>query len=219
VVGLCFEAKETLPPPNNNLSSSAFFWKSRAALPRPDLMVVSAQVPLVSPEIAEMFSIPPNAFSVLPALMRVESRGFLKLLTTGRQSELEIQPNFLAEQADVEALLAGIELALDITDQPPYQKLIRNWVAPTGRMNREQSISFLRRSVQPYFHPVGTCAMGSGPESVVDARLRVNGIEGLRIADASVMPTIPSANTNAPTVMIAEAAARFVSAADVSTDQ
>ena len=108
---------------------------------------------------------------------------------------LEIQPNFLAEQADVDALVAGVELGLDIASQPAFRDLIKRWVAPTKRMSREETVAFIRRACSSYFHPVGTCAMGSGREAVVDAELRVRGVEGLRIADASVMPTIPSANT------------------------
>ena len=71
-------------------------------------------------------------------------------------------------------------------------------------------MTFARRSCSGYVHPVGTCAMGSGEEAVVDAELRVCGVQGLRIADASVMPTIPSANTNAPTIMIGEFASRLM---------
>src|SRR5262249_37591598 len=121
---------------------------------------------------------------------------------------LEIQPNFLKEQADVDALVAGVELGLDIASQPAFRDLIKRWVAPTRRMSRKESVTFIRRACFTYHHPVGTCAMGSGREAVVDAELRVHGIDGLRIADASVMPTIPSANTNAPTVMIGEFASR-----------
>ncbi|UNM13472.1 hypothetical protein J4032_20080 [Streptomyces formicae] len=76
--------------------------------------------------------------------------------------------------------------------------------------DREQTRAFLRDACLPYQHTVGTCAMGSGPEAVVDARLRVRGIDGLRVADASVTPSITSANTNAPSVMIGEAAARLL---------
>jgi choline dehydrogenase len=79
-----------------------------------------------------------------------------------------------------------------------------------ARFRRDEKVAFVRRACSSYFHPVGTCAMGSGREAVVDAELRVHGIEGLRIADASVMPTIPSANTNAPTVMIGEFASQLL---------
>src|SRR5262249_25572047 len=108
------------------------------------------------------------------------------------------------------ALVIGVELGLDIASQPAYRDLIKRWVAPTKRMTRDGTVAFIRRACFTYHHPVGTCAMGSGREAVVDAQLRVRGVEGLRVADASVMPTLPSANTNAPTVMIGEFASHLL---------
>ena len=210
---LCFEARHPLPAPNHNLGGSTFFWKSRPALGRPDLMVLPVQVPLVSDEIAARYPIPPNTFAIFPCLVRPRSRGALRLRTAGHDGPLEIQPNFLAAQADVDALVSGIELGLEIASQPAFRDLIKRWVAPARRMSRGETVAFLRRSCMSYLHPVGTCAMGSGEEAVVDAELRVRGVEGLRVADASVMPTIPSANTNAPSIMIGEFASRLLVAA------
>src|SRR5258707_4445832 len=130
--------------------------------------------------------------------------------TAEHDGPLEIQPNFLKEQADVDALVAGVELGLDIASQPAFRDLINRWMAPAKRMSRQDTVAFLRRSCLSYFHPVGTCAMGSGQKAVVDAELRVHGIEGLRVADASVMPTIPSANTNPAGGMIGEFASRLL---------
>src|SRR5262249_31157727 len=90
-----------------------------------------------------------------------------------------------------------VELGLDFASQPAYRGLVKGWIVPPKRMSLEATVAFVRQSCMSYLHPVGTCAMGSDREAVVDAELRVRGIEGLRIADASVMPTIPSANTNA----------------------
>jgi choline dehydrogenase len=208
--GLCFEAKHPLPAPNHNLGGSACFWKSRPALDRPDLMVMPVQVPLVSDEIAARYPIPPNAFAIFPCLVRPRSRGYLRLRAAGPDGPLEIQPNFLAEQADVDALASCVELGLDLASQPAYRDLLERWIAPPGRMSREATVAFVRRSCSSYLHPVGTCAMGQGREAVVDAELRVRGALGLRIADASVMPTIPSANTNAPSIMIGEFASRLL---------
>jgi choline dehydrogenase len=208
--GLCFEAKDALPAPNYNLGGSAGFWKSHPALDRPDLMLLPVQVPLVSDEIATRYPIPPNAFTIFPCLVRPRSRGYLRLRTADPKSPLEIQPNFLAEQADAEALAAGVELGLDLASQPAYHDLIKRWVVPPRRMSREATVAFVRRSCLSYLHPVGACAMGSGWEAVVDAELRVRGALGLRVADASVMPTIPSANTNAPSIMIGEFASRLL---------
>jgi choline dehydrogenase-like flavoprotein len=123
---------------------------------------------------------------------------------------LEIQPNFLEEPADVDALAAGVELGLDIASQPAYRDLIKRWIVPPRRMSREDRVTFIRRFCLSYLHPVGTCAMGLGEEAVVDAELHVRGVEGLRIADASVMPTTPSANTNAPSIMIGEFVSRLL---------
>jgi choline dehydrogenase len=212
LTGLCFEAKHALPAPNNNLGGGTFFWKSRSALGRPDLMFLSVQVPYVSDEIAAQYPIPPHAFSILPAAVRSQSRGYLRMKTAEPNGPLEIQPHFLSEQADVDALVAGVELGLDIASQPAFRDLIKRWVAPPKRMSRQDTVAFIRRSCSSYSHPVGTCAMGSGREAVVDAELRVRGARGLRIADASVMPTIPSANTHAAVVMIGEFASRLLGA-------
>ncbi len=139
--------------------------------------------------------------------MRVESRGYVRLLDRCCNGRLEIQPNMLSEPADMEALTAAIELGFDIAEQPAYRELIGRWAAPLGRLSARDRQGFVRRAASAYFHPVGTCAMGRHEAAVVDPELRVRGVENLRIADASVMPSITSANTNAPTVMIAERAA------------
>jgi choline dehydrogenase len=173
-------------------------------------MFLSVQFPFVSHEIGAQYPIPPNAFAIVPALVRPRSRGYLRLKTAEPNGPLEIQANFLAEQADIDALVAGIELGFDIASQPAFRDLIKRWVAPPKRMSQEDTVAFVRQSCSTYFHPVGTCAMGSGREAVVDAKLRVHGALGLRIADASVMPTIPSANTHAAVVMIGEFASQLL---------
>jgi choline dehydrogenase len=210
IMGLCFESRNPLPAANYNLAGSAGFWKSQPALDRPDLMVMPGQVPLVSDEIAARYPIPPNAFVILPCLVRPRSRGYLRLRTADLNGPPEIQPNFLAEQADVDALADGVELGLDLASQPAYRDLIKRWIVPPRRMSRGDTVAFVRRSCSSNLHPVGTCAMGPGREAVVDAELRVRGALGLRVADASVMPTIPSANTNAPSIMIREFASRLL---------
>jgi choline dehydrogenase len=212
VAGLCFHAKRPLPPPRNNLSGSAAFWKSRPELDVPDLMILSSQIPFLSDEIRARYPIPDEAFCILLGLVRPQSRGFLRMKTARHDGPLEIQPNLLAERADVDALVSGIGLGLDISSRPAFRKLIERRVAPVRglSLSREETVTFLRRSCISYFHPVGTCAMGSSREAVVDAELRVRGVDGLRIADASIMPAITSANTNAPCVMIGEFAARRI---------
>jgi len=165
-------------------------------------MVLAAQGPLVSDEIATRYMIPPNTFAIFPCLVRPLSRGYLRIRSTEPNGPLEIQPNFLAEQADGDALASGVELGLDIASQPAYLHMIKRWIVPAKRMSRKHTVEFARQTCLSYLHPVGTCAMGQDREAVVDAELRVRGVDGLRIADASVMPTIPAANTNAASIMI-----------------
>jgi choline dehydrogenase len=123
--GLCFEAKRPLPPPRHNLAGSVALWKSRPDLAVPDLEFLPVQVPFTSDEIAARYPLPPNVFSIVPCLLRVQSRGALRLRTPEPDGPLEIQPNFLAEPADVDALVAGVELGLDLASQPAYRDLIR----------------------------------------------------------------------------------------------
>src|SRR5215470_213494 len=217
--GLCFEAKRAMPPRKINGSEGTAFWRSRAALPRPDLMFLAGGFPFVSNEIAAQYALPPNTFSIVPALVRPRSKGYLRMKTAAPNGPLEIRSNFLSEQADVDALVAGIELGVEIASQPAFRQLTKRWVVPPRQTNRREREAFLRQSCSTYFHPVGTCAMGSGREAVVDAELRVRGVEGLRIADASVMPTITSANTQAPVVMIGEFASRLIVAGERGTSR
>jgi choline dehydrogenase len=217
LTGLCFEPRRSLPPPRHNLAGSTAFWRSRPGLRVPDLMVLPVQVPLVSDEIRAAYPVPPVAFTLLLALVRLQSRGYLRLRTADPDGPFEIQPNFLKEPADVDALVSAVELGLHIASQPAYRDLVRRWVAPAKRPGRDAAVAFVRRACSTYHHPVGTCAMGPGPEAVVDAELRVRGVEGLRIAVASVMPTIPSAGTHAACVMSGEFASRLVVAEQEAT--
>src|SRR5262245_42613095 len=144
--GLCFEAKRQLPPRKINGSESTAFWKSRAALPRPDLMFLATRFPFVSNEIAAQYALPPNTFSIVPALVRPRSRGYLRMKTAEPNGPLEIQPNFLSEQADVDALVTGLELGAEIASQSAFRHLIKQWVVPPRQMNRQEGKAFLRRS-------------------------------------------------------------------------
>jgi choline dehydrogenase len=209
---MCFTAREPLPAPNNNLEGSTAFWRSHPEVSVPDLQYVTVQIPYVSPEIAAQFPVPPNSFCLAPGLMTVRSRGFLELTGADPGSALRLQSNMLAEQADLDALVAAVEIGLDLAAQPAFAKLVEGRVAPGDDLSRPALVDFVRNAAMPYFHPVGTCAMGVHDDAVVDPRLRVRGLDGLRIADASVMPTITSANTNAPTAMIAERAADLITA-------
>ena len=118
----------------------------------------------------------------------------------------------MAEQADVDALVRGVKLARNILRAPSLRKLISEELEPSAasEIDDAQLQDYVRRQAKTVYHPVGTCRMGGDTRAVVNPQLQVNGVDGLRICDASIMPTIVSGNTNAPTVMIAERCAEFI---------
>jgi choline dehydrogenase len=206
--GLIFEAKNPLGPFKNNLSGAVSYWKSNSGLLRPDLMILSGQVPFQSPEISKQYIIPPNSFSLLPALVQVKSRGQLKMTTDRYDGPLDIDPDFFREEADFEALVNAVEICLELADEPDLRSLIKGPVVNVK--NRQEIIRFVRDACSTYSHPVGTCSMGTHELAVVTPDLLVRGIRGLRVADASVMPAVPASNTNAPTLMVAEFASQLI---------
>jgi choline dehydrogenase len=209
LTGMYFEAKPMGERLFRVRGRNVGFWKSRPGLAVPDLMFSATGI-LPTKLTGRNLAVPANAFAIRPALVRIASRGSLRLRTAAFDDAMYIQPNFLVDRADVDALVAGVEIGLELATQPAFRELIKAWIDPAKRTTRAEAEAFLRRACNSYSHPVGTCAMGSGREAVVDNELRVHGIERLRIADASIMPTIPSANTHAATIMIGEFAARMI---------
>jgi choline dehydrogenase len=204
LVSVTYEAREPLGQLTYNGGGSNLYWKSSPSLPKSDLMLVPIQVGVVTDEIRDKYPVPTNAFSVFVNLIDVKSKGYIKMTSAAHDGSLEIQPNFLKEKEDLEALTDAVELCMDLAMQPALKNIIKRWVAPAERNSRLEIQAFIKDACSTYFHPVGTCAMGNGKEAVVDNELKVYGIEGLRIADASIMPQITTANTHAPTLMIGE---------------
>ena len=140
--------------------------------------------------------------------LRPESQGSIHIQSNDPEAAPAIRPNFLSEQIDRDALVAGMRIARQVGAAPSLRKFCDSELYPgTTCDSDEEILNFCRAAGSTVFHPVGTCKMGSDPYSVVDDQLRVRGIDGLRIADASVMPTLVSGNTNAPCIMIGEKAA------------
>jgi choline dehydrogenase len=210
LISMSYEARKPLGPLAYNLGGCNLYWKSSPTAPRPDLMLVPIEVGIATGEIGEKFPLPPDAFSVFVTVVDVKSKGYLQMTSAAPDGPLLIQPNLLGEPEDREAAVKAVELMMDLAGQPALQKVIKRWVAPASRPDRRGIEGFIRDACSTYFHPVGTCAMGTGRDAVVDNRLNVYGITGLRIADASIMPQIPTANTNAPTLMIGEFAAELI---------
>jgi choline dehydrogenase len=150
-------------------------------------------------------------FSISPVHLRPEGRGRVSLKSPDPLRAPRIEFNFLATDYDIDAMLHGLRFARKIAAQPALSSIVAEEVQPgSGVMSDEDMIADLRNRGVSNLHPVGTCRMGGGRDAVVDARLRVHGVRKLRVADASIMPQIPGGNTNAPSIMIGEKAARMV---------
>jgi len=151
-----------------------------------------------------------RGFSCHVCVLRPASRGSLTLASADPLADPLIDPAFLSDPRDVERLIRGYRLTRPILESPalaPYRGR-ELWTA--GVSTDEQIRALLRERVDTIYHPVGTCRMGDDDDAVVDPTLRVRGLEGLRVVDASIMPEVVGGNTNAPTIMIAEKASDMI---------
>jgi choline dehydrogenase-like flavoprotein len=148
------------------------------------------------------------AFTLLPTLICPESKGTLRLTSTEPDADPHIDPNYLAVQKDADTLIQGIAITRQIMAHSAIAPEVTGELHPAGDTFDEAELRReLPNRISTVYHPVGTCKMGVGKDAVVDPQLRVNGVEGLRVADASIFPNITSGNTNAPCLMIGEKAA------------
>ena len=155
-----------------------------------------------------------HGFSCQLSLLRPRSRGSLKLASKDPLAMPLIDPDFLGERDDMERLLRGVTLARQILAQPALAALKGRETAASAQAQSEVQIEqFIRDHAGSGHHPAGSCRMGKGPLDVVDPQLRVRGLQGLRVVDASIMPSVVSGNTNAPVIMIAEKAVDMIKAA------
>ena len=151
------------------------------------------------------------ALSAGMAYIGPKSRGSVRLRSGDPGDHPRILNNILSEDSEVQAMLRALELVREIASQPPFADHVAEELNPSAKLRSRRALTqWLRATCEHEYHPTCTCRIGSEQEGVVDPRLRVHGIEGLRVIDASVMPTITSGNTHAPTVMIAEKGAEMV---------
>jgi len=153
-----------------------------------------------------------HAMVIAPVLVSPQARGQVWLRSADPKAKPRIVTNTLSQPDDVASMVAGMELAREIAAQSPLREVVTGEIKP-GRdaTTREDLEADLRRRLMLIYHPVGTCRMSDdGEDAVVDSELRVHGIGGLRVIDASVMPVIPGGNTHAPTVMVAERGADLI---------
>jgi choline dehydrogenase len=146
-----------------------------------------------------------------PVHLRPEGRGTVHIKSPDPTAPPAIQFNFLASDYDFEALIYGTRLSRKIAEQPALKPFVLDEVIPgTAVQSDDEIVEEIRVRGVSNLHPVGTCRMGREPDAVVDPRLRVHGIQGLRVADASIMPQVPGGNTNAPSIMIGEKCAAMI---------
>ncbi len=186
------------------------FFKTREGLDSPDAML-TLQPFLVTPDI----KLDKQAgLTIIVHQMRPESKGSIHISSKDASKPPAIRFNFLAESMDRESLLGSMRVVRRIMAQPQLSWLEAEEFAPGPKAQTDDELlDFVAKNAETTYHPVGTCKMGNDPMAVVDDQLRVRGIEGLRVADASIMPTLTSGNTNAPSIMIGEKCARMVLAA------
>ena len=194
-----------------NFAEAGGFIKSRAEEALPDLQLHFVIGKLIDHGRKTVFG---HGFSCHVCLLRPQSRGSLTLASADPFAAPLIDPNFLAERDDVDRLVRGFKLMRGILQQPALAGLHGRELPVSAAAQTDAQIEqFIRDHADTIYHPVGTCRMGSGVMDVVDAQLRVHGMQGLRVVDASVMPRIVGGNTNASVIAIAEKAADLVKAA------
>ncbi len=184
------------------------FTKTRPELETPDVQFHLIPLSTVAPgEGLHKFS----AFTSSVCQLRPESRGKIVIKSPRHTDYPAIHPNYLSTEIDRQTIVAGMKLSRKIMATPAMQSLITDEFLPgTDVRTDEELLEHARNNAGTIYHPVGTCKMGDDTMAVVDERLRVRGVEGLRIADASIMPTLISGNTNAPSIMIGEKASDMI---------
>ena len=195
-------------PLTSNLAEAGLFTRSRPDLDAPDLQYHFLPVKFwrqaeVDPDV--------DAFTAAAVLVRVHSRGSVRLRSADPTWAPAIDAGYLTDERDLDALVCGVEKAREIASVGPLAAVLdREW-SPGGTVHTRDGLrQAVRDTLESLYHPVSSCRMGTDDSSVVDSSLRVHGVEGLRVVDASVMPTLVRGNTNAPTIMIAERAADLI---------
>ena len=152
-----------------------------------------------------------SGITAIMNILRSESTGSIHIASKSPRQPPAVRFNFMTAQLDRDVTLAAMRITRKIMTAPPMREIASDEIAPgTNVQGDDELLDWVKRNAETTYHPVGTCKMGSDPMAVVDDQLRVHGIAGLRVADASIMPTLTSGNTNAPTIMIGEKAARMI---------
>lgn len=203
---LVYSSAAPVPPaiPGVMQFHGTMFWHSRAGLPGPDLQALLGHLPHTPWAVEGAF----EGYTLTSMLVRPASRGTVRLAGADPSAPPLIDPGYAGCDVDVQAIASGLALLREVGAQSTLERWRGEEIFPGPEVRTEAELrDYVRRSYSTIYHPTSTCRMGVDERSVVDPRLRVHGVERLRVADASVMPLITSGNTQAPTMMIAERAA------------
>jgi choline dehydrogenase len=197
-------------PLASNVAEAGLFLRTRVGLTVPDLQLLFGPAYYRGHGLVRRKE---HCFGFGPTLITPESRGEISLRSANPLDAPAIRANYLATVADLRTMIAGVRLARRLAHAKAFDAFRGEELHPGAAQESDAEISnFLRNELETLYHPVGTCQMGNDALAVVDARLRVHGIEKLRVVDASIMPRVPAGNTNAPVIMIAEKAADMIRA-------
>jgi len=212
LVPIIYASPRSVPPavPGLQPLHAHLFARSKPGLTVPDIQPLFWHIPLYFPGMTG----PPDGFTLMSGLIRPASRGSVTIRSADPEDRPLVDPAFLACAADVDALERGFELCREIADTGAMAEWRGAELYPGPEVSSSEGVrDYVRGTLTTYQHVVGTCKMGIDELAVVDSELRVHGVTGLRVADASIMPAITSGNTHAPTTMIGERAADLVASA------
>jgi choline dehydrogenase len=209
LLGGCMWESPVPVPGRNNSAEYTHFWKSDPSLPTPDTQPFLEEFPYTSEVTREQYDIPPHCWVLAAAIVRPTSRGHLTLASTNPADQPLIYPNFLSTEQDMRALRKSVEICRELGNSAPLKPYAKREIMP-GPLKGVEMERFMRNAAGTYFHETCTAKMGRDAASVVDGTLKVYGVEGLRIADGSVMPAITTGNTMAPCVIIGERCAEEI---------
>src|SRR5579859_3349115 len=212
VSGVVFKYKGKMPDrPADSNAVEAEAYLSSGASSDTDINLVLEQLPIATPEAAARFgALPEDAFTIAPALVQPTSRGSVRLASNKFEDAAVIDGNYLGTDQDFAAIVRAIEAARELGHQRAFDSVREIEVMPGPNATAEEIRELARLGSASFGHAVGTCKMGVDNLAVVDPQLRVHGLDGVRVADASVMPRIITGPTNAPAHMIAGRAARLI---------
>jgi choline dehydrogenase len=213
LLGVVFKYNGKLPArqPDSNAVEAEAYWQSGFSSAGTDINLVLHEMAAVTPEVAARFGAPPeDCITIGPALVQPASRGSIRLATSRYGDPVIIDAHYLEADSDLKATLRAIELARELGSQAAYKEVLAEELIPGPNTTGRDIEDFARLSTTSFGHGLGTCKIGIDDAAVVDPQLRVRGVQGLRVADSSVMPSMVTGPTNAPSFMIGGKAARLI---------